>query len=63
MSPPVFRAFREEGGGEDDHKGRDSPELMVKHLKVGVTVLNEVIHVVVVSFEQFWDFHKDRFDP
>ncbi len=36
---------------------------MAEHLKVGVAIADEPIHIVVVPFEQLGGLHEDGFDP
>ncbi len=63
VGPPVTGLFKEVGGGEHHHEGRDSSELVTEHLKVGVAVSEESFHVIVIALEGFGSLHEDWFDP
>ncbi len=53
VGPPVLGTLGEERGGTDHHERRDSPELVAVRLKVGVTVAEELFHIIVLPFKGF----------
>ncbi len=51
MGPPIYGTFDKEGGGTNHHERRHPLELVAERLKVGVAVTDELVHVVMLSFE------------
>lgn len=62
MDPPVLHRSFKVRGSKHHHQGVDVMEVVLESLEVCETIPEELVDIVVLSFEHGRSLEKDRFD-